>query len=58
MLPLVIFYSAFEYIKDFLMLYWNGYRIVRKEELAPQKAPEKSEATSDDKIITEEKVTQ
>lgn len=40
------------------MLYWNGYRIVRKEELAPQKAPEKSEATSDDKIITEEKVTQ
>ena len=57
MLPLVIFYSAFEYIKDFLMLYWNGYRIVRKEELAPQKAPEKSEATYD-KIITEEKVTQ
>jgi hypothetical protein len=56
-LPLVIFYSAFEYIKDFLMLYWNGYRIVRKEELAPQKAPEKSEATSD-KIITEEKATQ
>ena len=54
MLPLVIFYSAFEYIKDFLMLYWNGYRIVRKEELAPQKAPE---ATSD-KIKTEEKVTQ
>jgi hypothetical protein len=39
------------------MLYWNGYRIVRKEELAPQKAPEKSEATSD-KILTEEKATQ
>ena len=57
MLPLVIFYSAFEYIKDFLMLYWNGYRIVRKEELAPQKAPEKSEATKET-ILTEEKVTQ
>ena len=40
------------------MLYWNGYRIVRKEELAPpQKAPEKSEPTSD-KLITEEKATQ
>jgi len=38
-LPLVIVFSAYEYIKDFFLLYWNGYRIVRKEEL--DKKPEK-----------------
>ena len=33
MLPLVIFYSAFEYIKDFFLLYFRGYTIVKREDL-------------------------
>ena len=54
-LPLVIFYSAFEYIKDFLWFHWNGYRIVRKEELDP-KLSEKQPADENTKN-TKEKET-
>jgi hypothetical protein len=33
-LPLVIVFSVFDYIKDFVLMYWRGYRIVHKEDLA------------------------
>lgn len=35
MLPLVIFFSVFEYLRDFFLLYWRGYRIVRADEQKP-----------------------
>ena len=54
----MIIFGAYEYIKDFFLLYWNGYRIVRKEELAKQPENEvkgQEPPTTQEKITSEEK---
>jgi hypothetical protein len=32
-LPLVAIYAVFQYVRDFVLLYWRGYRIVHKDEI-------------------------
>ncbi len=45
--PLVIFFQSIGYIKDFLKLYFRGYRIVHKDDINPPpketKEPSKDE---------------
>jgi len=47
----VIFYHAFEYIKEFFLLYFRGYTIVKREDLKPQPANQEEPLLKEDKPI-------
>lgn len=62
MLPLVIFFSAFEYIKDFFLLYFRGYTLVKREDLllekpAKDQAPTQKGGGESDNLISDDKKT-
>jgi hypothetical protein len=60
-LPLVIFFSAFEYIKDFFLLYFRGYTLVKREDPLQEKSAtdqtptQEGEGGSDKPIIDDKK---
>ena len=62
MLPLVIFFSAFEYLKDFFLLYFRGYTLVKREDPLQEKPATDQTPTQEgeggaDKPISDDKKT-